>query len=399
MTAMSWTTPDEIKAQVQRLWDQGRLLAASITGDPLFPLQLRLRRPGARDLSDRFDAVRAWIKRLDEDARPNRGFGYEIDWGEVNHRQLGRNRVPVGLVMPARSDALRLIGKVEAAERFEELVRATCDVFPALRQWVARKPLTMLDHASDWDRILDVLAWFHSHPRSGLYLRQVDVAGVDTKFIEARKGLLAELLDLVLPQDAVDPDAVGLKGFEARYGLVTKPRLIRFRILDGRHAISGLADLTVPIAQFASLALDVRLVFVTENEVNGLAFPPIQDSIVVFGLGYALELLASVGWLVNREMHYWGDIDTHGFAMLDGLRSNLPHVRSLLMDRETLMAHQSLWSVEDVPHVGHLPRLVPSEQALYGDLRLDRLGRRVRLEQERVSFGALERALDKICRS
>jgi hypothetical protein len=396
---MSWTTPDDIRAKVQRLWDGGQILAADIKGEPLFPLALRLRRPGSCDLSDRFDAVRGWIKRLDEGAKPSRGFGYEIVWEEVNHRQLGRNRVPAGIVVPTQSDALGLIGRVEVAERFRALARKTLDVFPALRDWVARKPLTVLDHASDWDRILEVLAWFRAHPRSGLYLRQVDVAGVDTKFIDARKRLLAELLDLVLLQDAVDPNASGLKGFEARYGLLTKPNLIRFRILDGRHAISELTDLTVPMAQFANLALGVHRVFVTENEVNGLAFPPVRDSIVVFGLGYALEPLASIPWLVNREIHYWGDIDTHGFAMLDRLRSRLPHVRSLLMNRETLLAHQSIWSVEDAPHVGHLPRLTPSEQALYADLRFDRIGRRVRLEQERISFGGLERALDNIRRS
>jgi hypothetical protein len=396
---MSWTTPDDIRAQLQRRWDRGQILAADIKGEPLFPLPLRLRRPGPRDLSNQFDAVRAWIKSLDENAKPNRGFGYEIAWEEINHRQLGRNRVPSGIVVPTRSDALGLIGTLETAERFEALARKTLVVFPALRGWLARKPITMLDHASDWDRILDVLAWFRSHPKSGLYLRQVDVAGVDTKFVEVRKNLLAELLDLVLPQNAVNRSATGLKGFEARFGLLTKPNLIRFRILDERHAISGLTDLTVPFAQFASLTLGVRRVFVTENEVNGLAFPPVQDSIVVFGLGYAVEHLAGVQWLASRELHYWGDIDTHGFAMLDRLRSSMAHVRSLLMDRETLIAHQSLWSVEDVPHVGHLPRLTPAEQALYADLRLDRLGRRVRLEQERVSFGGLGRALDDICRS
>jgi hypothetical protein len=48
--------------------------------------------------------------------------------------------------------------------------------------------------------------------------------------------------------------------------------------------------------------------------------------------------------------------------------------------------------------MGHLRRLTPPEQALYDDLRLNRLGRRVRLEQERISFGPLERALDTIRR-
>jgi hypothetical protein len=137
----------------------------------------------------------------------------------------------------------------------------------------------------------------------------------------------------------------------------------------------------------------VRRVFFTENEVNGLVFPQIESGLVVFGLGYALELLASVPWLREREIHYWGDIDTHGFAMLDRLRSDFPTASSLLMDAETLAGHRQHWSIDESPYVGELTRLTKSEMAVYDDLRFDRLGQRVRLEQERISFACLERAL------
>ena len=44
--------------------------------------------------------------------------------------------------------------------------------------------------------------------------------------------------------------------------------------------------------------------------------------------------------------HRWGDIDTHGFAILDQLRGILDSVQSLLMDRETLFAFLSQWGRE-----------------------------------------------------
>ncbi len=46
-----------------------------------------------------------------------------------------------------------------------------------------------------------------------------------------------------------------------------------------------------------------------------------------------------------------------------------------------------------VAHRETLTRLSPAESALYADLRDDRLGTRVRLEQERIAFGHLESAL------
>jgi hypothetical protein len=128
-------------------------------------------------------------------------------------------------------------------------------------------------------------------------------------------------------------------------------------------------------------------VFVTENEVNGLAFPELRDAVVIFGLGDGVDRLAAVPWLVERRLFYWGDIDTHGFAILDRLRAHLPHAASLLMDRETLLAHRPLWVEEADRHEGTLTRLTTPERALYDDLRADRLGERVRLEQARVAFG------------
>ncbi len=84
-------------------------------------------------------------------------------------------------------------------------------------------------------------------------------------------------------------------------------------------------------------------IFITENEINGLAFPDVPGAVVIFGLGYGLDRLSEIEWLTQRPMHYWGDIDTHGFAMLDRVRAIFPAVQSLLMDRSTLEAHSHLW--------------------------------------------------------
>ena len=100
--------------------------------------------------------------------------------------------------------------------------------------------------------------------------------------------------------------------------------------------------------------------------------------------------------MARAHIYYWGDIDTHGFAMLDRLRSGFPNARSILMNRETLTAHRSLWGREDAPSRAALSRLDPDERALFDDLVHDRLGEKVRLEQERVSYAALERNLKTI---
>ncbi|MDT8410715.1 MAG: DUF2220 family protein [Wenzhouxiangellaceae bacterium] len=84
--------------------------------------------------------------------------------------------------------------------------------------------------------------------------------------------------------------------------------------------------------------------------------------------------------------------------MLNRLRHQLPDARSLLMDRATLDAHRPLWTQEpkDRRFSGQLRRLTHSEGQLYETLRDDRIGERIRLEQERIGFGWLKERLKRI---
>ncbi|MBK5937136.1 Wadjet anti-phage system protein JetD domain-containing protein [Halorhodospira halophila] len=386
---MSWTTAADLRQQVQKRWDRGEILAARVSGNALFPLTLRLRRPGSRELADDFAAVRDWAQALAAADRGQRGYGFELTWQTVNHRVHGRNTLPSGAVVPTEADALRLIDRRRQAERFDALCGKTLAAFPELADWLARYALTALEYADDWDRVLAVLEHFRAHPRPGVYLRQLDIPGVDTKFIEARRRLIMPLLDAVLPEDAVDRQVTGARRFAERYGLRQEPPLVRFRLLDPAQRIAGLSDLSVPAEEFQTLEPAVETVFITENKTNGLAFPECPGALVIFGLGYGLERLAEVPWLHRVRVAYWGDIDTHGFAILDRLRRVLPHAESLLMDRATLEAHRDLCTAEPAEHrfTGELSRLSAAEVALFDDLRRDRLGEAVRLEQERIGYG------------
>jgi hypothetical protein len=135
----------------------------------------------------------------------------------------------------------------------------------------------------------------------------------------------------------------------------------------------------------------VKRVFITENRVNGLSFPDCRESIIVFGLGYGLERLADIAWMRTVDVQYCGDIDTHGFGILNRLRAHLPHAHSFLMNPDTLHAHRNLWGQEPVDrrYTGDTLLLTQEERALFDDLRLNRLGERVRLEQERISYAWL----------
>jgi len=46
----------------------------------------------------------------------------------------------------------------------------------------------------DYLRFVAAFEWLASHPDSGLYVRQLPIAGLDSKWVEAHSGPLARLL-------------------------------------------------------------------------------------------------------------------------------------------------------------------------------------------------------------
>lgn len=387
---MKWTGPAELRGQLQKSWERGEILAALVTGEALFPKRLLLKRPTSAETADRFDEVRAWIGEVR--AMPH----CRVEMREFRHRVFGANSVPHEAWIDTVEDALALIGKLRVYARFTGLLEATRRQQPRLLAWLAKRPLRALELSDEWSRLLEIVSWLENHPRPGVYLRQVDIPGVHSKFIESQRGVLTELLDIVLPPEAIDSSASGVSRFADRYGFLDKPARIRFRVLDPRLSLlpGGRAeDITLDSGSFARLDPKVARVFITENEINFLAFPRVDNSLVIFGAGYGFEMLSGADWLGRCLIHYWGDIDTHGFAILDQLRGRFGHVESFLMDRGTLLAFESQWGTEEKQAQHDLPRLNREERALYDELRDNRMRKNLRLEQERIGFGRVESAL------
>ena len=387
---MNWTRPADLKAQVHKLWERGTLLAALVTGEALFPKRLLLKVPTSTEIADHFDAVRAWAAEIRTVSH------FRVEMREFRHRLFGANAIPHEVWLDTLDDALKAVGKQRSAAEFARLIDLTRAQSPQLLPWLARRPHKALELADEWSRLLSVVAWIKVHPASGIYLRQVDISGVHSKFIEAHRAVLVELLDMVLPPESIASTATGVGGFARRYGFRDKPCLIRFRSLGTQRTafpIGFAQDITLDSESFARLAPAVSRVFIIENEINFLAFPRVPVSLAVFGSGYGFEMLKGAAWLQQCRVYYWGDIDTHGFAILDQLRHRVAHAESFLMDRLTLMAHEMCWGVEEKQAQRDLSRLSAEESTLYNDLRDNRIRKNLRLEQEMISFGWIESAV------
>lgn len=385
-----WTTVAELVDKLQRRWDRGTFLRAHAAGEPFVPLSLPVRGPKASDVLDDLDGVRRWIERFTRDADRHH---LDVEYRIVRSRHVGENRMPARVSVRTLSDLERAVARSGETNTLAEIIERTGLALPELTAWVQEHPRDAIAHADVWDRLVAVVAWMVNHDLSTIDVRHVDVPGVDSKFVERHAKLLRRLLPEALPSDRIDPSATR---FSERFGFRLRPTYLRLRLLEPVDPFpSSITEIEVRTDELATIDLPVRTVFVVENRATFLAFPLVPSSIVIFGEGFGVTTLERVPWLAEREIIYWGDIDTHGFAIVQRLRERLPETRTLLMDQQTLLAHLDHVVTEEQPTSAPLPLLTPAEQLVYRDLVEDRYGASVRLEQESIRFSAVRAALQE----
>ncbi|MBU6454079.1 MAG: hypothetical protein KGS72_20030 [Cyanobacteria bacterium REEB67] len=381
---MTWTTPVDIKAQIQKLWDNGDILGSIARNENVFPRRLKLKCPTTQEYTNRFDETRKWADNLNSIKQ------CRIEYEEINHRVLGKNNFPKQIWIDDLEQAASLIGKRTDLAQFRKLIETINQRQPLLIPWFARRPMLGLELDDRLPQLLAIVESLMQRPRPGIYLRQLSIEGVHSKFIENNRGVLSEWLDILLKPETIEDGARGVGQFNRRYGFRDKSQRVRFRILDkSLNLLKGDndQDISVDIECFDGLDPPIKTVFITENEVNYLAFTTLPGSMVIFGAGYGLGFLSHATWLQKCRVFYWGDIDTHGLAILNSARAHFPQLKSILMDKATLMAHKHFWSTEPRQHLAQdLNNLDADESALFSDLKEQVAGNNVRLEQEFINW-------------
>jgi hypothetical protein len=369
----TWTTAADIRARARRPWDDGSILRALAAGSSFPVVDVPLRGPRPAEIGDNLDAVRSWIAALETGSRS--GARYTLRYVSVGGRLIGRNELPSRAIIDSYEQAAALLGVGDRVRAYKTVLSVVA-MEPAVTAWVAANPRQALDVADLWPSLLSAYSWLRAARDSGRYLREITAPGVDTKFVERHRRLLAQLFNI--PSTA--------SGFLTALGLGTKPETLRLRPDPSLGLIVGLSDLTARLDELAALDLAPKSAMVIENEITFLSMPVPPEGVALWGKGFEVDRVGSMPWLADADVVYWGDLDTHGFAILNRLRAWLPQTQSLLMDRDTLLAHRARWVAEASPTASRLDRLTAKEQALYEDLVTDRFGERVRLEQERIDW-------------
>ncbi len=385
----NWTSLDDIKFKVLKLWNNGNLL----TKNDLFPLKIKLKVPSSSSYGTYFNDISNWVKHLKEHDINSIGYGYKLVEKEVNLRLVGKNTIPTHVIIPDLENAVKLINKQKYMKVFFENKKILLEHWIELEDWINKYPFKIIDTVGEKQhKFIQVIKWFEQNPEHYIYIRQFDIPSVDTKFIEKNKVILGEMLKVVLPENLVNEEE---KSFEGRFYIKSKPIMIRFRILDLSQQCK-FTDMSVPLEEFQDYNPSYENIFFTENEINFLSFPNVKNSCIIFSKGYGIENFKNVKWLETKKLYYWGDIDTHGFNILSRARNFLPHLESFLMTEDILLKHKDLWVDEEKQFLYEINNLHPDEKQLVHKLQNNIFGKNIRLEQERIGYTYIQNAINVI---
>ena len=393
---------------------------AWVLGEGRWPLTVKLGLPTEAEALSNLAQFRYWLSEWQNSSHTS-----QIIWRQVTWPRMGRHQLPDKLCYSTPEE---LADSLDFRKFWQNIKSRAETIFEdnTFQKTLPQASLRQLADLNDQDFTIMqfLLQWLQQNPCSHLLPRQIPVAGMHSKWLEEHYTLVARLwthihksinpaepytqvscqIELSSRRQGASEETIrDLYGDERvtkattprnqinkTLGLRNKPQKLRVAVLcpQIRSLVANLRYLGPSIEDLANspLANIVSKVLIIENIETAIACQDLEKTIVIYGLGYHVEALASLLWLSQKSLFYWGDIDTHGLAILNRLRHYFPDVKSLLMDKETLFTFQPQWVKENSIYTGDYSYLSKTEAELGSLLQSNPELNSMRLEQERIAW-------------
>lgn len=313
-----------------------------------------------------------------------------IEFIDKTYEGIGTVKVPIHLVF-------------ETPEEFATWAGHLVEYHSAIRclEYINREAPELIDSALnvisslanlawiDFERMIAVAKWFCEHRNSRYLTRQIPIRGIDTRWFEIHSHLLLDFLRDYLELNPYRKDL-------SQLGLVPPPSLVRMVVYEPsyRNQVGGLRLLATSIEEMHQLSIRPERVVFVDNLPTAVALPDIENTVCILTPVNHIQEVCNVEWVLNSHAQYLGSIDVKSFAILHNLRLYLPNLESILMDEQTLLSNQDLWTNDDLDACEAAPvALNQAETHLYNCLVDGVYGDRVRLDIERVPLALIAAAL------
>lgn len=373
-------SPAVAKAVLKKQWQNPTVRELRLLGgSSQWPIRLPIGRPQPRTINRSLDEV----KRHVEAWRQVRTG--QVLWEQVAYRSTSAPvDIPVTWLLARPSEWVEAADDPSMRREFQTLAtlveRTPSDFHPLLirkRSLWAKTPLHEVVRATALALSLSPGC------AQGQALRQLPFAGIDTKFFERNTQLIKALLDVRFDGEA---SRIGLEDFLG--ALRDGDHWLLLVDLDG--SLLPFQKLRVRSSELKGVPLPGDHLLIIENESCQHHLPTAKGALAVLGTGFDLAWADSPS-IKQKNVAYWGDLDTWGLQFLAQARIAIPHLVPLLMDDAVFEAFRHLAVREPVAAGTDPPQgLTDAESRLYLRLLQDPQGR---LEQEFLPTDQVRRAI------
>jgi hypothetical protein len=370
-------SPTDIGRKLARQWQQSSIRLERLLNPGAWPRYFDIGKPSARTFTNSVQAVQRHVETW---RRVQVG---EVEWESSIYRAgLAPIYLPMRWRLRNPSEWITAASDPDVSReyaRLEYLVERVDSAFHALL--VAQRSLWLTKPLDEVIATAELATRISPGSAQGRPLRLLAEYGVDTKFFERNAALLTKFLDERFEGAASEQGLTTfLDAFEesSHWVLVIplEPGMLPFK------------RLRLTTAELAETALPGSRLLVVENEQCIHQLPQVPDAIAVLGAGLDLNWLASP-LLADKQIAYWGDMDTWGLLMLARARLHQPAIKALLMEQALFEQYASISAVveptraQDVVPDG----LLTDEADFYRYLLAQQRGR---LEQEYLPRAQVE---------
>lgn len=379
---------EDLLKKLKRQEEKGTLYEALTkeTEPPYF--RMVLKRP--EETEKNWNALLSWSDYWRHPLKDSGGRPlWRIEEKGKNTASFGRQTLPVRVFVDTPKDAFALLSMNREKREFLSQLKEVEEKKETLKDWFIHY-YPRIRSEGFYPLLFPIADFFMRQEEKGGYLRELSIPGVDTKFLEKHAFLVRTLWNALFPENQVDSNEEMKEKLFIRE--VPAPTICA-RSLDETMLFFGARKFFLSNDEVARFHPPHQRIFITENKVNGYTFPDSPKSLILFGMGYGvLELARQAKWLAEKEVYYWGDLDSDGFNILSALRHILPKVHSFLMDRDTLLAYVDK-KIRDTGNTSIIPdRLTVSEKMAWKEVHVHGW----RLEQERIPSDEVEWAVEQL---
>ena len=406
--------PEDVKSILKsRYWQNRSRLKKLLLGGEEFPISLPLKPPRGNTALDNINHFQMFISSwkafpasqigqtdvVSEKCSNDAQNKIRVLWREQNFRVFSQQQIPTHIQIPDIVSLAHLLGEDEEHQLsgwqskiafvINSLATNANSQSSHSQHSEHKKSLfdALVDSLNSLEKLsnseLELLVAVIPQLRKGLgkgcYLRELPITYVDTKFVEKNKQIIESIAAAIIDRTV---NTVGLLHW---LQCEEKPKdwlLVKPLCPISRESLGGVPLLRISCDTLTNFELPAMNILVVENEQSCLSLGQFRNTIAISGGGKNVEFLSAT-WLENKNVGYWGDIDSEGLKILSDARSQFGGLTPLMMDEKTVLAFEERM-VPEPESVFKVPcSLTVDESTLFNNLRSKKY-KDSRLEQERL---------------